>query len=60
MFSLLCSSSDHHCWFGFPTICGGGYLRPWPNPALQPTVLAFGIALPSQRCALFGAAELDR
>jgi len=31
-----------------------------PNPALQPTVLAFGVALPSQRCALFGAAELDR
>jgi hypothetical protein len=31
-----------------------------PNPALQPTVLAFGVALPSQRCAQLGAAELDR
>jgi hypothetical protein len=31
-----------------------------PNPSLQPTVLAFGIALPSQRCALLGAAELSR
>ena len=31
-----------------------------PNPSLQPTVLAFGVALPSQRYALFGAAELQR
>ncbi len=31
-----------------------------PNPSLQPTVLTFGGALPSQRCALPGAAELDR
>jgi len=30
------------------------------NPALQPTVLAFGVALPSTRCARLGAAELDR
>ena len=30
------------------------------NPSLQPTVLAFGVALPSTRCARFGAAELQR
>jgi len=30
------------------------------NPSLQPTVLAFGVALPSQRCAQLGAAELQR
>jgi hypothetical protein len=26
------------------------------NPSFKPTVLAFGGALPSQRCALLGAA----
>ena len=26
---------------------------------IQPTVLAFGVALPSTRCARFGAAELQ-
>jgi len=31
-----------------------------PNPALQQTVHAFGVALPSQRFALLGAAELGR
>jgi hypothetical protein len=31
-----------------------------PNPPLQPTVLAFGVALPSQRFAQLGAAELGR
>jgi len=31
-----------------------------PNPRFKPTVLAFGGALPSTRCARFGAAELAR
>jgi hypothetical protein len=42
-----------------------GSVSPWyfmccaSNPALQPTVSP-SAPLPSQRCALFGAAELDR